>query len=91
MGRKEKVIRVIDGNTFETASRKKSVRLANVNAPEKRQPGFNKATEILPKMIGGEVVRIETLGHDKQHGRAVARVYKGRESINRKMQQRLKR
>jgi len=90
MGRKEKVIRVIDGDTFETTSRKKSVRLANVNAPEKRQPGFNKATEILRKMIGGEVVRIETLGRDK-YGRAVARVYKGRESINRKMQQRLKR
>ena len=89
MGRKEKVIRVIDGDTFETASRKKPVRLANVNAPEKRQPGFNKATKILRKMIGGEVVRIETLGRDK-YGRAVARVYKGRESINRKMQQRLK-
>ena len=90
MGRKEKVTRVIDGDTFETASRKKSVRLSNVDAPEKGQPGFSKATEILRKMIGGEEVRIETVGRDK-YGRAIARVYKGRESINRKMQQRLKR
>lgn len=47
MSRKEKVIRVIDGDTFETASRKKPVRLANVNAPEKGQRGSAKATEAL--------------------------------------------
>ena len=90
MGRKEKVTRVIDGDTFETASRKKPVRLANVKAPEKEQPGFDKATEILRKMVEGEEVRIETRGRDK-YGRAIARVYKGRESINKKMQERLKR
>lgn len=90
MSRKEKVTRVIDGDTFETASRKKSVRLTNVDAPEKGQPGFIKATEALRKMIEGEEVRIETVGRDK-YGRAVARVYKGRESINKRMQERLKR
>ena len=35
MTRKEIVTRVIDGDTFETASRKNSVSLANVNASEK--------------------------------------------------------
>ncbi len=35
MPRKEKVTRIIDGNTFETGSCKNPVRLANVNAPEK--------------------------------------------------------
>lgn len=90
MGRKEKVTRVIDGDTFRTASRKKRVRLANVDAPEKGKPGSGKATEILRKTIEGQEVRIETLGRDR-YGRAVARVYKGRESINKKMQQILKR
>lgn len=52
MARKEKVTKIIDGDTFETASRKKSVRLANVDAPEKEQPGFAKATETL-RMING--------------------------------------
>jgi len=39
MARKEKVIKIIDGDTFKTASRKKSVRIANVDAPEKGKPG----------------------------------------------------
>ena len=36
MARKEKGTKVIDGDTFETASRKNPVRLANVDAPEIR-------------------------------------------------------
>ncbi len=87
MGRKEKVTRVIDGDTFETASRKKPVRLANVDAPEKGQPGFDKAREILRKMIVGEEVRIETRGRDK-YGRAI--VYKGRKSVNKTIEERLR-
>ncbi len=39
MPRKEKVTKVIDGDTFETASRKHPVRLAGVDTPEKGQPG----------------------------------------------------
>ncbi len=35
MPRKEKVTRIIDGDTFETGSCKNPVRLANVDAPEK--------------------------------------------------------
>ena len=61
MGRKEKVTKVIDGDTFKTASRKNSIRLANVDAPEKREPGSVKATKALSKLIGGEEVRIDTV------------------------------
>jgi len=89
MSRKEKVTKIIDGDTFETASRKNPVRLANVDAPEKGQPGSAKATEALSKMIEGEEVRIDTVSRDK-YGRAVAKVYKGRESVNKKMQKELK-
>ena len=89
MSRKEKVTKVIDGDTFETAIRKNTVRLANVDAPEKGQPGSAKATEALRKMIEGEDVRIDTVGRDK-YGRAVANVYLGRESVNKKMQKKLK-
>ena len=45
MARRERVTKVIDGDTFETASRKNPVRLANVVAPEKGQPGAGKATQ----------------------------------------------
>ena len=89
MARKEKVTKVIDGDTFETAIRKNPVRLANVDAPEKGQPGSAKAKDALSKLIEGEEVRIDTLSRDK-YGRAVANVYLGRESINKKMQRKLK-
>ena len=89
MVRKEKVTEIIDGDTFETSRRKNPVRLANVNAPEKGQRGFVKATVALREMIKGEEVRIETVGRDK-YGRAIAKVYKGRESVNKKMKERLK-
>jgi len=89
MVRKEKVTKVIDGDTFKTASHKNPVRLANVDAPEKGEPSSAKATEALRKMIEGEEVRIKTVSHD-QYGRAVANVYVGRESVNKKMQKKLK-
>jgi len=83
------VTKVIDGDTFKTASRKNPVRLANVDAPEKGQPGSAKAREALSKMIQGEEVRIDTGSRDK-YGRAVANVYLGRESVNKKMQKKRK-
>lgn len=65
MARKEKVTRVIDGDTFETASRKNSVRLANVDAPEKGQAGAAKATAALRNLIQGKEVVIDTVARDK--------------------------
>ena len=59
MSRKEKVTKIIDGDTFETASWKKPVRLANVDAPKKGKPGSAKAKEALRKMIQGEEVKTD--------------------------------
>jgi len=84
MARKEKVSRIIDGDTFMTNIRKKPVRLANVNTPEKGEPGYKKAKLKLEKLIKGEDVRVDTIARDK-YGRAVAYVYLGRESVNKKM------
>ena len=80
MPRKETVTRVIDGDTFETRSRKHPVRLANVDAPEKNQPGFAAATQKLKGLIGGEKVTVDTVG--RSYGRAVANVKVGRKSVN---------
>jgi len=85
MERKEKVTKVIDGDTFETASRKNPVRLANVDAPEKRQPGAAKATQALRNLIQGEEVSIDTVARD-QYGRSVENVKVGRKSVNKAMQ-----
>ena len=89
MVRKEKVTKVIDGDTFETASRKNPVRLANVDAPEKGQSGAGKATEALRQLIQGEDVTIDTVARDR-YGRSVANVKIGRKSVNKAMKGELK-
>jgi len=81
MPRKEKVTRVIDGDTFETASRKKSVRLANVNAPEKGQRGSPAARKALSDLVQGQEVTVDTVARDK-YGRSVANVKAGGKSVN---------
>ena len=89
MGRKEKVTRVIDGDTFETASRKNPVRLANVDAPERGQPGAGKATQALRKLIQDEEVTIDTVARDR-YGRSVAKVKARGKSVNKAMKDKLK-
>ncbi len=84
MPRKERVTRVIDGDTFETASRKHPVRLAGVNTPEKGQPGYRAAKDTLARMIEGEMVSIDTKARDA-YGRSVANVKLGRRSVNKAM------
>lgn len=89
MSRKETVKRVIDGDTFVTGSRKNPVRLANVNAPEKGQPGSVKATQNLKNLIQGQQVQINTVARDK-YGRSVAKVKVDNKSVNKAMNQKLK-
>lgn len=85
--RKEKVTRVIDGDTFETSTRKRPIRLANANAPEKGARGGAAATQALRKLIGGKTVSVETVARDK-YGRAVANVKIGRNSVNKVVRER---
>ena len=90
MARKERVTRVIDGDTFQTASRKRPVRLANVHASETGTRGGAAATTELKKLIEGEIVSIETVARDV-YGRSVARVKVGRRSVNKAMREKTKR
>lgn len=89
MPRKEKVTKVVDGDTFLTASRKHPVRLANVDAPEKGQRGAPRAREALRELIQGKEVVIDTKARDS-YGRSVANVKVGRRSLNKAMRDRLK-
>lgn len=82
--RRERVTRVIDGDTFETASRKRPVRLANVDAPEKRQPGYQPAKQRLKDLIAGEMVEVQTVARDT-YGRAVAKVKVDGQQVNEAM------
>ena len=86
--RKETVTKVIDGDTFKTSSRKHSVRLANVNAPEKGKPGSVKATQSLRSLIQGKKVQIDTVARDT-YGRSIAKVKVENKSVNKAMNQKL--
>lgn len=88
MPRKEKVTRVIDGDTFETRQRKYSVRLARVNAPEKGLRGAVQAKKQLEKLILNQDVTIQTVARDK-YRRSVANVKVGRNSVNKAMKEKL--
>jgi len=85
MPRKEKVTKIIDGDTFLTNRRKHPVRLANVDTPEKRQPGYQDAKKALSDMILKKDVTIDTKARDK-YKRSVANVKLGRRSVNKRMQ-----
>jgi len=85
MARKEKVTKVIDGDTFLTNRRKNPVRLANVDTPEKRQPGYQDAKKELENLILGQEVTVDTVARDK-YRRAVAKVKVGTRSVNKAME-----
>ena len=86
---KRKVKKVIDGDTFKV-SRKISgnniIRLARVNAPEKRSKGGRKATNTLRGLIGGKKVSIKPVARDK-YGRIVAEITQNRRKINKRMKE----
>jgi endonuclease YncB( thermonuclease family) len=78
----EKVVRVVDGDTFSTDARPERVRLRSLNAPELNEPGGRKAKKALENAILGKKVRLEIVSHDR-FGRAVAQVYLGNRSVAR--------
>lgn len=84
MPRKEKVTKVIDGDTFMTDRRKHPVRLANVDTPEKGQKGYGDAKKALQGLIGGQEVTIDTKARDT-YNRSVANVKLGNKSVNNAM------
>jgi micrococcal nuclease len=85
MARKEKVTKIVDGDSFLTDKRKNPVRLANVDTPEKRQPGYQNAKKCLEKLILNQEVSIETIARDK-YRRSVAKVKVENKSVNKAMQ-----
>ena len=84
MVRKEKVNRIIDGDTFMTNSRKRPIRLNRVDTPEKKEAGFIKAKQALNKLIGKKEVTIDTVARDV-YNRAVANVKVDGKSVNKAM------
>lgn len=81
---KIKVKKILDGDTFQS-TRGGFFRLAKVDAPEKRERGYQKAKGILKKFIEGEelIIKVEGLSY----GRKIVEARKPGEktTINEKM------
>jgi len=74
-----KVKKIIDGDTMVVSNPVNGsnyIRLANVNAPEKRQRGYSTAKANLKSRVGGRKVWITPVG--RSYGRVVAKVRKVR-------------
>ncbi|EBG2226453.1 hypothetical protein FHZ05_24255 [Salmonella enterica] len=71
-----KVIRVLDGDTIEVLQDKKSVRirLANIDAPEKKQAFGRWSTNQLKTLLAGQSVTVSYTQTDR-YGRIIGRVF----------------
>ena len=84
MSIKERVTRVIDGDTFMTDKRKRTVLLTNIDMPEKGERGAVAATRQLTAMIAGKEVTVMPVARDR-YGRTVAKVTVEGRSVERAM------
>ena len=80
-----KVKKVIDGDTFQD-SRNRFYRLADVDAPEKRERGYNSAKTALQNMIGGEELVVKQVGESYNRKVVVARIPGEKTTINAKIE-----
>ncbi len=72
----DSVTRVVDGDTFDTSANGR-VRLADVDAPESYEPGFDEASDTLAGLIGSREVYldIDDVSRTDRFGRLVCVVY----------------
>jgi len=78
-----KVLRVIDGDTFETVDRA-VIRFDTLDAPELTNCGGPEAKASLEKLLNGKKVRLNAQARDV-HGRQIASVWVGETWIDQKL------
>ncbi|MDH5327634.1 MAG: thermonuclease family protein [Gammaproteobacteria bacterium] len=78
-----RVIHVADGDTITilNGKQKTKVRLAEIDAPESKQPYGKKAKQALAGWIAGKMVTVEPVGKDR-YGRTIGKVYLDNRYIN---------
>lgn len=76
--REFKVLEIIDGNTFKILynNEKTSVRIANIDAPERDEPGYKESKKFLESLIKDKLVRLAFTEKKKRDrfGRLLAQV-----------------
>ena len=80
-----KVERIVDGDTFKVQydGESTSVRIAGIDAPERKDPAGPAATAALTNLIDGKTVRLEFVESRKRDnfGRLLCRVYVGQVDV----------
>ena len=89
MATTRKVTDIVDGDTLKVGQSTPSIRLANVNAPEKGQKGYGDAKVQLAILTRGKQATITPVATDV-YGRTVAEVKVGNKSVNKAMNDYLK-
>lgn len=82
-----RVIAIADGDTMTIlveGDRLISVRLADIDAPERGQPWGNRSRQSLSELVFQRQVNVEQSGQDRW-GRTVARVFVGRRDVSREL------
>lgn len=84
-----KVVGVTDGDTIEILEQELTlkVRLAEIDAPEKRQAFGAQSKKTLSELVFSKEVRVIERNHDR-YGRLVGTVYVGDQNVNAEMVQR---
>lgn len=83
---KGRVVRVVDGDTLilDTGKDDVRVRLARIDAPEKRQEYGSESTEQLEGMVLGCKVKVGVVTVDR-YQRTVGEIYRGKTNVNEAM------
>jgi endonuclease YncB( thermonuclease family) len=82
-----KVISIIDGDTIHVLTANKrdvKIRLASIDAPERKQPFSTQSKQALSDKILGKMVEVKDHGNDK-YGRIIADLYLDSRWINLEM------
>ena len=82
-----RVVKVTDGDTITLlvdGNRQVKIRLAEIDAPERRQAFGRVSTEALASMVFGKDVRIVDHGKDR-YGRTIGDVFVGETNVNYEM------
>lgn len=76
-----RIFDVIDGDTA-VLSNGDLVRVIGIDAPEKKEPGYEEATEFLRNLTKGKNVILESEGDDRdQYGRLLRHIYVDNKSV----------
>jgi endonuclease YncB( thermonuclease family) len=82
-----KVVSIIDGDTIHVLTASKQdvkIRLASIDAPERKQPFSTQSKQALSDKILGKMVEVKDHGNDK-YGRMIADLYLDSKWINLEM------